>query len=361
MATLGQYATVLHNIAGLRGKRFVYIPEPEEGNTFNFGIIKELTGSDTISCRPLYGDWIEFTPECKICTDCNYIPTREPDWGMKRRMKVIECRAKFMSNPDPTNPYEFVANYGISSKFPEWRKGLMSLLLAIHRRKMVASSISIYLADSIREQQNLHFVMRQLLCYDKDWYKKPVNNEPVHWDDQIYQVAESVKPQLLKLLLDSNDKEKPVWLPHRQLCRVTSILLEYGTDPKFILLKLMVDNNFNTGQNLLTFGPLYKLPYVQLHQIISLLLEYGMDPNSLDTNGNSPIDMVISELYPCNVDECINIMNLLVSHGASVYKKSHYIPDRCHEALEKHLSPYETADPDENELPAPVKKIQKVL
>jgi hypothetical protein len=343
MATLGQYATILGDIAGLRDKRFVYILEPEKRK---IPLMKELTGSDTISCRPLYGNRIEFTPECKMCTDYNYNTLQEPEEGMKRRTKVIECESQFMKNPDPTNPYQFAIDTEISCNFPEWRKGLMSLLLSTYKKNRIyeeiATPIATYLSTRVMLHKNLAVDLSKLLYeslidndYDKAEYLikigADVNKEPPHYSHPIYQAVARGNAKLVKLLLDN------------------------GVDP-------------NGKQNPLTFGPLYALPYAQLHQVIYVLLEYGADPNFTNLHGNSPMDMVISELYPYKVsphsiDECIDIMNLLVSYGASVYKDGHYIPNSCREyfiALEKHLSPYETADPDENELPAPAKKIQKV-
>jgi putative DNA primase/helicase len=56
----------------------------------NEGLLKQLTGGSKITCRFLYGDEFEYTPEFKIWVATNHKPViRGTDVGIWRRIKLI--------------------------------------------------------------------------------------------------------------------------------------------------------------------------------------------------------------------------------------------------------------------------------
>ena len=78
------------DIARLKGARFVTTVEPNDGNRFNEGLIKQLTGGDKITARFQYGSEFEYTPEFKIWMGTNHKPIiRGTDDGIWRRMHLI--------------------------------------------------------------------------------------------------------------------------------------------------------------------------------------------------------------------------------------------------------------------------------
>lgn len=78
------------DIARLKGSRFVTCEEPTEGVRLNEGLVKQLTGSAKITCRFLYGDEFEYSPEFKIWLATNHKPViRGTDFGIWRRIKLI--------------------------------------------------------------------------------------------------------------------------------------------------------------------------------------------------------------------------------------------------------------------------------
>ena len=84
------------DLARLSGARWVKTSEPSEGQKFNEGLIKQITGEDKISARFLYGSIFEFMPKFKIWIMANNrIIIRGRDDGIWRRMRIIEFNRKF--------------------------------------------------------------------------------------------------------------------------------------------------------------------------------------------------------------------------------------------------------------------------
>lgn len=78
------------DVARLKGARFVTSEEPTEGVRLNEGLLKQLTGGSKVTCRFLYGDEFEYTPEFKIWIATNHKPViRGTDLGIWRRIKLI--------------------------------------------------------------------------------------------------------------------------------------------------------------------------------------------------------------------------------------------------------------------------------
>lgn len=67
------------DLARLVGIRYVLANEPQKGVCFNEGLLKQLTGSDDITARPLYGSVIEFKPTFKIYITANNLPAVSDD------------------------------------------------------------------------------------------------------------------------------------------------------------------------------------------------------------------------------------------------------------------------------------------
>lgn len=78
------------DIARLKGARLVTSAEPNEGVRLNEGLVKQLTGSDYITARRLYGEEFEFQPEFKLWIATNHKPViRGTDVGIWRRIHLI--------------------------------------------------------------------------------------------------------------------------------------------------------------------------------------------------------------------------------------------------------------------------------
>lgn len=103
------------DIARLKSVRFVTSEEPTEGVRLNEGLIKQLTGGSKITCRFLYGDEFEYTPEFKIWVATNHKPViRGTDFGIWRRIKLIPFEVNI-----PKSKVDKNLKYKLREEFPQ--------------------------------------------------------------------------------------------------------------------------------------------------------------------------------------------------------------------------------------------------
>lgn len=87
------------DIAKLSGARLITTTEPNEGERFDEGLIKQMTGGDRITARFLYEDEFEFTPQFKIWMATNHKPfIRGTDDGIWRRMAIVPFAVQIPEN-----------------------------------------------------------------------------------------------------------------------------------------------------------------------------------------------------------------------------------------------------------------------
>lgn len=87
------------DIARLKGARFVTSVEPNEGVRLNEGLLKQLTGDDTVTARKLYSEEFEFKPEFKLWMATNHKPIiRGTDTGIWRRIHMIPFNVQIPDN-----------------------------------------------------------------------------------------------------------------------------------------------------------------------------------------------------------------------------------------------------------------------
>jgi P4 family phage/plasmid primase-like protien len=121
-------------IAGLKGKRYVVMQEPRQGDVLNEGILKELTsGHDAIQARSLFSMPITFLPQFKLVVCANILPEiKAQDHGTWRRIRVVPFLSLFTEEPvegDPYKPYQYKLDSTIDERFDEWKTVLLSMLV----------------------------------------------------------------------------------------------------------------------------------------------------------------------------------------------------------------------------------------
>ena len=79
-----------NDIAALRGLRMVICGEPEKSRKLRVGVVKQLTGGDTISARFMRKEFFEFKPTFKLFIATNHQPeVNDTDEGIWRRVKML--------------------------------------------------------------------------------------------------------------------------------------------------------------------------------------------------------------------------------------------------------------------------------
>jgi P4 family phage/plasmid primase-like protien len=120
-------------VAQLFGIRYAVMQEPSNGDHINDGIMKELTGGDTIQARSLYQNSFTFTPMMKLVVLTNQeLGINSTDDGTWRRIRMCDFEAHFCETPvkgDPARPYQFKVDKFIDKKFDKWKTVLLAMLV----------------------------------------------------------------------------------------------------------------------------------------------------------------------------------------------------------------------------------------
>jgi len=182
-----------------KGKRFVVMSEPNEGDKLNVGKLKEMTGGDTLSCRGLFKDIVDFKPQFTVFLTCNYVPeVTSNDEGTWRRIRLIEFTSRFSENPDINKNNEFLVDRKISDKIEKWAPTFLSMLLNIRINILNENNIPepkeiIDATNRFSREQDIlaQFINDKIIKYDnnneiltlqylyteyKTWYKLNTSN-----------------------------------------------------------------------------------------------------------------------------------------------------------------------------------------
>jgi P4 family phage/plasmid primase-like protien len=121
----------------MKGKRFVMMSEPDEGEPLSTGFMKELTSSEKVSGRDLFQgskQMVEFDIQAKIHLACNEKPKiNTTDGGTWRRLKVVDFPNKFVHEPKASNelPIDEDIMQKVVSK--EWAECFMAYLVHLYK------------------------------------------------------------------------------------------------------------------------------------------------------------------------------------------------------------------------------------
>ncbi|MHA3063105.1 phage/plasmid primase, P4 family [Acinetobacter sp. ANC 4641] len=99
----------------LRGARFVYVGEPDENKELKEGLVKSMTGGESIIARGLYSKAsIEFTPTWTVVMPTNHKPIiKGGDHGIWRRLMMVPFTRNYDKDPnvkkDPSRSEKLLA------------------------------------------------------------------------------------------------------------------------------------------------------------------------------------------------------------------------------------------------------------
>lgn len=86
----GNQSAIPNDVARLKGKRFILVPETEENERLNSALIKRLSGGDTVSARYLFGEWFDFYFSGKLWITTNHKPIiTDHSKGLWDRLKLV--------------------------------------------------------------------------------------------------------------------------------------------------------------------------------------------------------------------------------------------------------------------------------
>jgi len=201
-------------LARIKGKRCGVLQEPDNNETMNVGLMKELTGNDAFMARGLFEDPKEIKPQIKFfltCNDLPIIPSR--DGGTWRRLRVIKFGSKFTDKPE--GPNEFEIDTRLKEKIQEWGPAFLSYLVYIyntkyknveylHEPKEVAYSTNAYKADNdhfqeyfnnklqIVEDPKATLSKRNVYSDFKAWFKDCHETKKLPRSDQLYKFLDEM-------------------------------------------------------------------------------------------------------------------------------------------------------------------------
>ena len=143
-------------LARTKGARLASMQEPDTDTTINVGLMKELTGGDTIQARALYGDPFEFKPKFKMVLCCNDKPKLpEKDEGTWRRVRNTEFSSKFTYHIEGKNGLDFKINTELAENFVNWVEPFMSILIEYHKKyKMIGAHPPLEVLEYTNEYRN---------------------------------------------------------------------------------------------------------------------------------------------------------------------------------------------------------------
>lgn len=132
----GKAGAAAPELIRMRGKRFVMMSEPDEGEPLSTGILKELTSCEKVSGRDLFAGskhMVEFDVQAKFHLACNEKPpVNTTDGGTWRRLKVVHFPSKFVAKPE--GPNQYLVDESIQQKVlsVEWATCFMNYLIHLY-------------------------------------------------------------------------------------------------------------------------------------------------------------------------------------------------------------------------------------
>lgn len=168
-------------MAKLKGRRFAVLQEPDVHTRINVGLMKEMTGGDTITARALYKEPVEFKPQVKMILTCNHLPELPyDDEATWRRVRSVEFKSRFVNanEVDPNNKYSHPKDEELSEKFEYWAESFMWILIQYYdkwRKNGLREPASVIAFTKQYQAQNDQFREFFEECIEKD----PTATEPM--------------------------------------------------------------------------------------------------------------------------------------------------------------------------------------
>jgi len=129
----------------LKGKRFISMSEPDDGEKINTSAMKQVSGEDIVKARALFSDQDQFKIMGKIFMLCNDLPpVSSMDNGTWRRLRVIPHVARFVDVGAPTDPANHVHTKDLmmDNKIRRWRPYFAGILVHYYETRYLRTGLS---------------------------------------------------------------------------------------------------------------------------------------------------------------------------------------------------------------------------
>jgi P4 family phage/plasmid primase-like protien len=137
-----EYGKACPELQRTQGRRVVFISEPSHNETLNLGIVKEVTGGDTMFTRGLYEEGQEIQCRFTPVLLCNVLPNvTDTSHGAWRRLVSVEFPTLFVETP--TQPNEKRLDALLDTKLERWADVFLTWLLTSGYQKAKADGMSI--------------------------------------------------------------------------------------------------------------------------------------------------------------------------------------------------------------------------
>lgn len=216
----------------LKYARFAYCSESEPGEFLHMSKIKEFT-SETISGNEKHQIQDMFEANCHYAFCSNNDPRiTGRDHGTWRRILVYIFKMKFVSNPDPNNPYEYKEDIKFSELFTKdenYKKAYLSILYhyyEIYRDKYKSDLNNIYSKAIEKDTKNYQ--------NSQDTVSRFINEQIIHIGPYYNQFDEN------------NQKIKVKEIPLTDLIEKYIIWYRYTVD-NFIPIKRELERGFKSS------------------------------------------------------------------------------------------------------------------
>jgi len=251
-----------NDIAALRGKRFVFVDEPNFGDKLSEGLIKKLTGLDTINARFLNQEFFKFKPEFKLVISSNNRPDiTDKDQAIWGRVKCVPFLAKI-----PKNEQDQTLQRKLEDESPGILNWMLSGCLNYQREGMLIPEVVAKATEDYKEDMDTLSDFFNLCCIVGEEYKLP--HEYLYTAFRLWALSVGRKPMSKKAFTQVTvnrdfDTTDTIFVGKRR-CRgfvgitltdwmITSVhrFLTSPDDEKDIVRTVVTDLNEKTGRSLL--------------------------------------------------------------------------------------------------------------
>ena len=206
------------------GLRLAILSETEEGDKLNESLIKNISGYDSISYRPLYGKPKNFRSEAKLCMLTNNKPYFKLSTSMVDRIRFINFGSRFLTE-DEINKQggilkdgEYKVNCELVKDIKTYYKEYVLLWLAIGAKKFIEDGHMNIPDDKILQTENMSYIN------EMDSFKRFID-ECFTIDENGNTSATEVKEAYKKFCTDES-------IPPMKPAQLKDLLLERFTNKK---------------------------------------------------------------------------------------------------------------------------------